>query len=365
MQTSVQAAGGGKVTSRGQTASRPPVGRDGRGARNTVSQNMGNSAVNHPDTSISTPADSAQNRNTVQPAAQNGGRNTVSTEARRASSPSAARPMAQARMAQTAGMVQNARQSGAKPNSAANLPSAGNAGNPPVGRHTADSALLHPNPADIRSSVPTPASQTVQGTNTAQSASRTEHTAYSESVSVRQSQTSGRPPMPNGTTRPGTAGNNSLPRAPIHGGGALRQDGTTEGRQSRPDVVRQEVPQTGERILTQEAVKMTGQMHNQTRMQTAPISGSARSASVKGDVPRPPSGREPVRGAAVQKVVRGSAPEKGLKVERTGRGNAIPSREHSPNEHRQSPAAQSRNMVQRQKQTAASPPRNRQGDERK
>lgn len=378
MQANPQTAGGGNTASRGQTASRPPVGRDRR-ATDTVPQNMGNSARNHSDISMTTPAESAQNRNPAQPATQNGGRNTVSTEARRASAPTAARPTAQTRTAQTAGMVQNAGQSGTKPRNpmggAANLPGAGNATIFHTGRNTADSTLLRTNPADIRSSAP--ASQTAQCASTAHSTNRTENTAHSESVSVRQNQTTGRPPMQNGTPRPNSVGGDRQARPSIHGGGALRQNGTAEGRQSRPDVLwqngrSQESSQAQERMLTQETVKMTGEaLHSQTHMQAAPIFGGARptAGKVAGDAFRPVSGRETMRGAAVQKAVRDSVPEKGLKAERTGRSNAVPNREHSPNAHRQSPAEQGikpgRGMAQRQRPTAANPLRGKTGDEHK
>ena len=117
--------------------------------------------------------------------------------------------------------------------------------------------------------------------------------------------------------------------------------------------------------MTQETVKMTGEALH--------ISGGARPTAVKvaGDASRPVSGRETMRGAAVQKAVRDSVPEKGLKAERTGRGNVVPGREHSPNAHKQNPAAQGmkpgRGMAQRQRPTAAkpSPPRGKTGDEHK
>lgn len=389
MQANPQTAGGGNVSMRGQPASRPPVGRDRR-ATDTTPQNMGNSARNHSDISMTTPADSTQSRNPAQPAAQNGGRNTVSTEARRASSPSAARPTAQTRTAQTAGMVQNAGQSGSGRNMYSNGTASGkpagveNRGTLYSGRNAADSALLRTNPADIRSSAP--ASQTAQCASTAHSTNRTENTAHSESVSVRHSQTSGRPPMQNGASSTGTPRPDpkgaSHARPPIRGGGALRQNGTAEGRQSRPDDMRhdgrsQESSQAQERMLTQGTAKMMGEaLHSQTHMQTAPISGGARptAGKVAGGMSRPVSGRETMRGAAVQKAVRDSVPDT-MKPDYQDRNKPISGGETAKIGHKPppppSPAAQGRESgrgkAQRQRPTAAkpSPPRGKTGDEHK
>lgn len=317
MQANPQTSGGGNTASRGQPASRPPVGRDRR-ATDTVPQNMGNSARNHSDISMTTPAESAQSRNPAQPAAQSGGRNTVSTEARRASAPSAARPTAQTRTAQTVGMMQNAGQSGSGRNVYSNGTAGGkpagveNRGTPYSGRNTADSTLLRTNPADIRSSAP--ASQTAHSTN------RTENTAHNESVSVRQNQTTGRPPMQNGTPRPNSAGGDRQARPSIHSGGALRQNGTTEGRQSRPDVLRQEE----QRQEISQIQRREETLHNQARIQTSPIFGGARTTAGKmaGDASRPVSGRETMRGAAVQKAVWDSVPDT-MKPDYQGRNKPI------------------------------------------
>ena len=221
-QSNPQQAGGGNTASRGQSVSRPPTGRAGRVTENTAPQNMGNPAMPRADAGQTVSADGTQSRKPAQPAAQNGGRDAVSTEARRASSPSAARPTAQARTAQTAGMVHSTGQTGAGRNTHSNgtasgkPPSAENRGTPYPVRNTADNARSRSNPADTRRNAPAPASQTVQGTNT----------AHNESVSARQSQTSGRPPRQNGsssvgTPRPGTEGV-SHTQPPAHGGGALR-----------------------------------------------------------------------------------------------------------------------------------------------
>ena len=353
MQANPQTAGGGNTAFRGQPASRPPVGRDRR-TTDTTPQNMGNSARNHSDISMTTPADSTQSRNPAQPAAQNGGRNTVSTEARRASSPSAARPTAQTRTAQTAGMVQNAGQSG----SGRNVYSNGTAGGKPAGvenrgtlysgRNAADSALLRSNPSDIRSSAP--ASQTAHSTN------RTENTAHSESVSVRHSQTTGRPPMQNGAAVASHA------RPPIRGGGALRQNGTTEGRQSRPDDMRQEE----QRQEISQIQRREETLRNQARMQTAPISGGARptAGKVAGGMPRPVSGRETMRGTTVQKAVRDSVPDT-MKPDYQGRNKPISGGETAKIGHKPPPipSPQSRDMGQRA--AKPSPPRGKTGDEHK
>lgn len=381
IQSNVQAAGGTGTLHKHST-SRPPAGGAIRTGESTAPQNMGNPAMPRADAGQTVSADGTQSRKPTQSAAQNGGRNTVSTEARQASSPSAAKPTAQTRTAQTAGMVHNTRQNGAgrsaHSNGTAKPSGAENRGTPYPGRNTADNTRSRSNPADIRSNAP--ASQTVQGTNTAYSANKIENAAHNESVSVRQSQTTGRPPRQNGASSTGTphldpkgAGR---ARPPIHGGGTLRQNGTTENRQSRPDAMRQEE----HRQEISQIQRIEEPLHNQARIQTAPISGGARPGAVKmaGGMSRPVSGREPMRGAVVQKAVRDSVPEKGLKVERTGRGNAVPSGEHSPNAHKQSPspnpAVQGRESVksrtQRQKPTNAkhSPPRGRggkTGDERK
>ena len=166
----------------------------------------------------------------------------------------------------------------------------------------------------------------------------------------------------------------------------MRQSGTLEGRQgqSRPNSMRQganrqETAQARERVLIQETEKMTGEnLHSHTHMQTAPPSGGTKPTAVNmaDGLSRPIPGRETMRGAAVQKAMRDSAPEKVLKMERTDRRNAVPNREHTPNEHRQSPvpspAAQGResgrSMEQRQKPTAANPSRraaDMTGDERR
>ena len=389
VQTNVQTSVDGSAPMRRQTVSRPPSERNGRTGESTVPQNMGVSAMPRTDAGQAVTAESAQNRNPAQPAAQNSGRNTVSTEARRASVPSAARPTAQTRTAQTAGMVQNAGQGDAKPRNpvggAANPPGAGNAGISHTGRNTADSPLLHNSMADIRSSAPSPAN------NTARDTGRTENTSHSENISVRHSQTSGRPSMQNGASgtgalRPSAAEISRQTRPPVQNGGALRQSGTLEGRQgqSRPNSMRQganrqETAQARERVLIQETEKMTGEnLHSHTHMQTAPPSGGTKPTAVNmaDGLSRPIPGRETMRGAAVQKAMRDSAPEKVLKMERTDRRNAVPNREHTPNEHRQSPvpspAAQGResgrSMEQRQKPTAANPSRraaDMTGDERR
>ena len=389
MQANGQTSGGGNAPMRGQTVSRPPSAGTVRTGESTAPQNMGVSAMPRADAGQTVSAESVQSRNPAQPAAQNGGRNTVSTEARRASAPSAARPTAQTRTAQTAGMVQNAGQGDAKPHNpmggAANPPGAGNAGISHTGRNTADSPLLHNNRADIRSSAPSPANNTTRDTG------RTETTTHSENISVRHSQASGRPSMQNGAagtgaSRPSAAKVSRQTRPSVKNGGALRQSGTPEGRQgqSRPDSMRQganrqETAQARERVLTQETTKMTGEtLHSQTHMQTAPPSGGTKptATNMAGSLSRPIPGRETMRGAAVQKAMRDSAPEKGLKMERTDRRNTVPNREHTPNEYRQSPAPSpaaqgresGRSMGRRQKPTAANPSRraaDMTGDERR
>ena len=381
-QSNPQQAGGGNTASRGQSVSRPPTGRAGRVTENTAPQNMGNPAMPRADAGQTVSADGTQSRKPAQPAAQNGGRDAVSTEARRASSPSAARPTAQARTAQTAGMVHSTGQTVAGRNTHSNgtasgkPPSAENRGTPYPGRHTADNTRSRSNPADIGRNAPAPASQTVQGTNT----------AHSESVSARQSQTSGRPPRQNGAPSMGTPQPDpkgaSHTHPPAHGGGTLRQNGTTEGRKSRPAAMRhngqrQEIFQAQERVLAQGTVKMTEEtLQNQTRIQTTPPSGGARPAAVKmaGGMSRPVSGREPMRGAVVRKAVRGSAPRDALKPDYQGRENPVSGKENRKTEREQnfppSPAAQGRHTRHRQKPTKAkhSPPRGRggkTGDERK
>ncbi len=388
MQANVQAAGGTGTLHKHSTP-RPPSAGTIRTGESTAPQNMGVSAMPRADAGQAVSAESAQNRNPAQPAAQNSGRNTVSTEARRASVPSAARPTAQTRTAQTAGMVQNAGQGDAKPRNpmggAANPPGAGNAGISHTGRNTADSPLLHNSMADIRSCAPSPAN------NTARDTGRSENTSHSENISVRHSQTNGRPSIQNGAagtgmSRPSAAEVSRQTRPPVKNGGALRQSGTPEGRQgqSRPDSMRQganrqETAQARERVLIQETEKMTVEnLHSHTHMQTAPPSGGTKPTAVNtaDGLSRPIPGRETMRGAAVQKAVRDSTPEKGLKMERTDRRNAVPNREHTPNEHRQSPvpspAAQGResgrSMEQRKKPTAANPSRraaDMTGDERR
>ncbi len=389
MHANVQSAGGTGTLHKHSTP-RPPSAGTIRTGESTAPQNMGVSAMPRADAGQAVSAESAQNRNPAQPATQNSGRNTVSTEARRASVPSAARPTAQTRMAQTAGMVQNAGQGDTKPHNlmggAANPPGTGNAGISHTGRNTADSPLLHNSMADIRSSASSPAN------NTARDTGRTENTSHSENISVQHSQTNGRPSMQNGASgtgasRPSAAEVSRQTRPPVHsGGGALRQSGTPEGRQgqSRPDSMRQganrqETAQAGERVLIQETAKMTGEnLHSHTHVQTAPSSGGTKptATNMAGGSPRPIPGRETMRGAAVQKAMRDSAPEKGLKMERADRRNAVPNREHTPNEHRQSPvpspAAQGResgrSMEQRKKPTAANPSRraaDMTGDERR
>lgn len=381
IQANVQAAGGTGTLHKHST-SRPPAGGAIRTGEGTAPQNMGNPAMPRADAGQTVSADGTQSRKPAQPAAQNGGRDAVSTEARRASSPSAARPTAQARTAQTAGMVHSTGQTGAGRNTHSNgtasgkPPSAENRGTPYPVRNTADNARSRSNPADTRRNAPAPASQTVQGTNT----------AHNESVSARQSQTSGRPPRQNGsssvgTPRPSTEGV-SHTQPPAHGGGALRQNGTTEGRKSRPDAMRhngqrQEIFQAQERVLAQGTVKMTEEtLQNQTRIQTTPPSGGARPAAVKmaGGMSRPVSGREPMRGAVVRKAVRGSAPRDALKPDYQGRENPVSGKENRKTEREQnfppSPAAQGRHTRHRQKPTKAkhSPPRGRggkTGDERK
>ena len=381
IQANVQAAGGTGTLHKHST-SRPPAGGAIRTGEGTAPQNMGNPAMPRADAGQTVSADGTQSRKPAQPAAQNGGRDAVSTEARRASSPSAARPTAQARTAQTAGMVHSTGQTGAGRNTHSNgtasgkPPSAENRGTPYPVRNTADNARSRSNPADTRRNAPAPASQTVQGTNT----------AHNESVSARQSQTSGRPPRQNGsssvgTPRPSTEGV-SHTQPPAHGGGALRQNGTTEGRKSRPDAMRhngqrQEIFQAQERVLAQGTVKMTEEtLQNQTRIQTTPPSGGARPVAVKmaGGMSRPVSGREPMRGAVVRKAVRGSAPRDALKPDYQGRENPVSGKENRKTEREQnfppSPAAQGRHTRHRQKPTKAkhSPPRGRggkTGDERK
>ncbi len=381
IQANVQAAGGTGTLHKHST-SRPPAGGAIRTGEGTAPQNMGNPAMPRADAGQTVSADGTQSRKPAQSAAQNGGRDAVSTEARRASSPSAARPTAQARTAQTAGMVHSTGQTGAGRNTHSNgtasgkPPSAENRGTPYPVRNTADNARSRSNPADTRRNAPAPASQTVQGTNT----------AHNESVSARQSQTSGRPPRQNGsssvgTPRPSTEGV-SHTQPPAHGGGALRQNGTTEGRKSRPDAMRhngqrQEIFQAQERVLAQGTVKMTEEtLQNQTRIQTTPPSGGARPAAVKmaGGMSRPVSGREPMRGAVVRKAVRGSAPRDALKPDYQGRENPVSGKENRKTEREQnfppSPAAQGRHTRHRQKPTKAkhSPPRGRggkTGDERK
>lgn len=387
IQANVQAAGGTGTLHKHST-SRPPAGGAIRTGEGTAPQNMGNPAMPRADAGQTVSADGTQSRKPAQSAAQNGGRNTVSTEARQASSPSAARPTAQSRTAQTAGMVHNTRQSGAGRNTHSNgtakPPGAENRGTPYPGRNTADNTRSHSNPADIRSNAP--ASQTVQGTNTAHSANKTENAAHNESVSVRQSQTTGRPPRQNGASSTGTphldpkgAGR---ARPPIHGGGTLRQNGTTENRQSRPDAMRhngqsQETSQAQERVLTQGTVKMTEDtLDSQAHTRASASSNSARPAAVKmaGGMFRPASGREPMRGAAVQKAVRSSAPRDALKPDYQGREKPGSGKENRKTERERnfspSPAAQGRYTEQRKKPTNAkhSPPRGRggkTGDERK
>ena len=387
IQANVQAAGGTGTLHKHST-SRPPAGGAIRTGEGTAPQNMGNPAMPRADAGQTVSADGTQSRKPAQPAAQNGGRDAVSTEARRASSPSAARPTAQSRTAQTAGMVHNTRQSGAGRNTHSNgtakPPGAENRGTPYPGRNTADNTRSHSNPADIRSNAP--ASQTVQGTNTAHSANKTENAAHNESVSVRQSQTTGRPPRQNGASSTGTphldpkgAGR---ARPPIHGGGTLRQNGTTENRQSRPDAMRhngqsQETSQAQERVLTQGTVKMTEDtLDSQAHTRASASSNSARPAAVKmaGGMFRPASGREPMRGAAVQKAVRSSAPRDALKPDYQGREKPGSGKENRKTERERnfspSPAAQGRYTEQRKKPTNAkhSPPRGRggkTGDERK
>lgn len=380
MQANVQTSGGGNAPMRGQTVSRPPSGRNGRTGESTAPQNMGVSAMPRTDAGQTVSAENAQNS----------GRNTVSTETRRASVPSAARPTAQTRTAQTAGMVQNAGRGDTKPRNpmggAANPPVTGNAGISYTGRNTADNPLLHNNRADIRSITPSPAN------NTARDTGRTENSTHSENISVRHSQTNGRTSMQSGASgtgasRPSAAEISRQTRPPVHsGGGALRQSGTPEGRQgqSRPDSTRQganrqETAQAWERVLIQETEKMTGEnLHSHTHMQTAPPSGGTKptATNMTGGLSRPISGRETMRGAAVQKAMRDSVPKDTKKPDWQSRDKPVSSSGNTKMEHRQSPAPSpaaqgresGRSMEQRKKPTAANPSRraaDMTGDERR
>ncbi len=179
MQANFQAAGGGNAASHRQNTARPPVGGNGRTAGNNTPQKMGASAERHSDTIRTSAADNISNRNTVpvQTATQDSGRNIVSTEARRASAPSAARPTAQTRMAQTAGMAHGAGQNGVKHHS----PAGGTAGGKPssaetagISRDSGNTAALCMNMADIKGNVPPSAE------NAKHSMSSTENTAHSE-----------------------------------------------------------------------------------------------------------------------------------------------------------------------------------------
>ncbi len=383
LQANAQTSGGGNAASHRQNTARPPIVGNGRGTGNNTPQNMGASAEHHSDASHTSAVDNRLNRNTVpaQPAAPDSGRNIVSTEARRASAPSAARPTAQTRMAQTAGVARGSGQNGVKSHNPAggvpNPPSTGNAGISHAGRNAADNPPLRTNLADIKGGAPAPAGNVAQNTET------TESSMHSENVSVRQSQASGRPPVQNGTPRPGSAGGGKQTRPPIHGSGALRHPSAPEGRQaqSRPDSQQhsgqyRETMQA-ERVLAQETAGTTQEMiHSQTHMRaTAPPGGARPSAmppdarprgvvKTHGGMATPPGGnaREPMRDMTVHKAARNNAPENPMKPGNPDGSKPVPGKENTKIGHKQPPipSPQDRDAGRR----AAKPP-HRTGDERK
>lgn len=382
-QANTQTAGGGAAM-RGQPASRPPVGGNGRAVESAVPQNAGVPTIHHSDTSITTPADSRQERHPTpaQPATQTSGRDFASTEARRASTPSAARPTAQTPTARIAGMAHATGQNASRhsptggmtsihPPNAANITNTASTAVSHAGRNTANSPPPRTNLADIKGGAPSPAG------NVAQKTDRTESTMHGENVSVRQSHASGRPPVQTGAPRPGSAGGGKQTRPPIHGGGSLRHPSAPA--QSRPDDGRRmENTQATERIMAQETAGTTQEtVHSQTHMRTtAPPSGAGPAPmKMPGNHSRPVSGREPMRGTEVREAVRNNAPGNYTKSGKYNESKPISGKENTKTERRQplppSPAVQGREsgrgMTQRQRPTTAkpSPPRGKTGDEHK
>ena len=148
-----RATGGGNVP-RGQKVTRPQREKNSRSTAQNVSQNGGNTAFSHSDASVS--AETTQNSRTM-----------ASTEPKRAATPSASRPTAQTRTAQTAGRngrisrysvdgsTMGGNAAGVKPFSAAGKQTnAGKAGSFYADKNiAADGLFPHSNLADVRGSL--------------------------------------------------------------------------------------------------------------------------------------------------------------------------------------------------------------------
>ena len=215
---------------RGQKTTRPQMEKNGRGTVRNVSQNGGNTAFSHSEAGAS--AETTQNSKTM-----------ASTEPKRAATPSASRPTAQTRTAQTAGRnggisrysvdgsTIGGNAAGVKPFNMENKPpSAGKMGSFYTDKNiAADGLFPHSNLADVRGSSGAGKNTGSSGGKATHHASHTTHTSHSSNISVQQGKTDRQ-------TRPqGAMENGRMPRPPVSG--VSRQNGAAQNgkKPGRPD----------------------------------------------------------------------------------------------------------------------------------